>query len=325
MLAIIAALTLGLGGPPDLLLPTQQAIALDDEAIGAYPYLDHWEARGHVVADDGSAIFAADGSVMRMYANLPYCFREKLYLRSAGEPAFTTGQKEGVKGTFAPVEVQNVVSAIDREHLVVRYLWPDASGRERYAVSSLSLKDGERAKGQVLSRARGKEEPGRAIADLSSSAILVPYFQQVGPKAEYSEFELLNGKTKARFKYRFGYVPFAFDSAQDLVLGYIFGEHGGQNQLMIHRISTNKDELIERRNGRIGISALLPGGRILTTFTRSSGDEDSQEQFGLFESVPPYKSPKYLGPYRLVGSSRNGQWLVISQLEKRKSWLVKVG
>jgi len=335
MVGLIAILALIQNALPELDLPLLKAVPISDQASSALPGVNRRDIRGCVVADDGSAIFWQGDHVFRLEPSASTAENISIYVRkwtSADVPA-TLKQKAAMEAApgfdkskqgFEEVGYPDVISAKDKDSILLGYGF-HPSGDDYYlqAIAELSLAKSELSANWIIYMPKGSEFSKDAVADLSSTALLASNYK-IENKSYYGDgYRIVGTQTPIKANIVPGIVPFVYDSAEDLIVCFTFTEEGTPYTLLALHTKTDVRDRVAGIGGRVGVSGLLPKGRIVETllpFRDSDGYEG--KKFGLYECVPPYTAAKYLGPYRLVGSSRNGQWLLVSHLKTNKTWLI---
>ncbi len=329
MVALLALGALAFQNPPDLKLEIEKAIPQNDDYVSQMPQPLTRDLTGCIVADDGSAVFDSNGRIAKMGYHYQLMGGTKLFMRAwePGSPPLTDPQRgwlvsqsgtiDPKKHQFKEIEAGSVVR-VDSENVLT--LVHDTNSLA--SISRVSMNWSAPTDNKWVYHPESGEYPVDAIADLSSDALVGLMSKKEGKDGKLVEHRLLNSKEQGAIKFVPGIAPFRYDSAIDGLLCFTFSESGFPAYLTFQHFRSKERDQLPRPSGSMKVTALLPKGRVIATFTNSIGDDEDDPKYGLYEFTPPYKETRFLGPYRLVGSSRNGKWLLIQHRNLRKSWLV---
>lgn len=326
MLAVAVVVLLSLQNPPDLKLEIEKAVVVSDDSVGQMPPARTRDLVGCMVADDGSAVFNSNGRIIKMGQR----GSDPLFIREweLGKPPVTNSQRSWMnsqsglidpkKHIFKEVEVNSVIRADGENDVTISHETDKLA-----AISKVSLEWAAPSGNAWVVHSETGDFPISAISDLSSDALVGMMGRQEGSSLRATEHKLLNSKTAGTMPSMPGIEPFRYDSAIDGLLCFTFSESGFPASLIIKHLKGGEDTRLPRPAGDMSVTALLQKGRVVSTFTHHSGSGNEDDpKFGLYEFAPPYKESRFLGPYRLVGASRNGKWLLVQHRNLRKSWLV---
>ncbi|MBC8064706.1 MAG: hypothetical protein H7Y17_07735 [Chlorobia bacterium] len=329
MNALIAITALITQSPPDLKLEIEKAIVVNDDEVSQLPRPHTRNLTGCMVADDGSTAFDANKGIIKLGYTFGYRPDNPLFLREwepesapvtdpqRGWMSLQSGKIDTKKHLFKEVVVGSVIRAENEKEVTVVH-----DTDKLAAISQVSLAYDQPSYNRWLFRPREGVYAGQAIADLSSDALVGWMAKKDGDSYNLIEHRLLNSKETGKIESVPGISPFRYDSSIDGLLCFTFSESGFPASLMFQHFNSKNRETLPRPSGSMSVTALLPKGRVIVTITNRRGDEGEDPKLGLYEMAPPYKEAKFVGPYRLVGSSRNGKWLLIQHRNLRKSWMV---
>jgi hypothetical protein len=321
--------------PPDLALPVATAVALNDRAINRFPAASSQYLRGFLISDDGKTFFGRDGEVQYMSVDTQHVNTMPMYRRGwlPDEPAISSNQAgwiEASKGydkakqPLVPLPHFEILAAKDANSVVISYEFhPMADNYFELGVSEVSFDYGDPKGNRLIYKPKDEEFSTGFVPDVSSPGYLAEICKRNGDNYDVIEQRVVLGSTPGRAEIKPGYSAFLFDSVADAIVCWMYTEQGSPYGFSVKHLKSESTERVTSGVGRLGVTAMLPGGRILASCEQARGDEEKR-QYGLYECDPPYKTPKFLGPYILQGASRNGHWLVVSHRDLRRSWLISL-
>ena len=330
MLTALALIALGpktLEGP--IAEMADQVRPVNDASIQLLAAPRNFDTQRLVVSEDGKAAFGPSGTTSFATTNLAI-----LPLEEDGKVREYAFWSEEVGGNVT-ISIRPLFAAPESSAKPIqlsKILWAKSEQNLRVALRSpagLEL-PGSSLRVQFQTNANPKVTPEPDDADLiGRDGVSFLSFRRadVGTSGPRSSWWRVSG-VEGEFKIGPGVVVVALDSAEKKLLAFTFGEHGSPLNLWFLKVpSGGKSEAIKPEPflpdflGRLEAAALSAKGRVFGSFPGFEITGRSARG-GLYCADPGESVWRYLGPYRLAGSSISGDWLLLSHREKRESWVV---